>query len=413
MSSKSVSIKSVEALKPGQQIWDCGQGAVKGFGARRQRAHPTYVLKYRFKGRQRFFTIGPHGSPWTPVTARNQAKRLLGLIACGIDPAYQREATKQQPTLAEFADRYIAEFALSRKKPRSVEEDRRNLRLHILPSLGTKRLPDVTRADIARFCSSRSACPVNANRCLALLSHIFAIACRWGVLPDDAKNPARGVEKFPEKRLERMMSPAELARLGKALVLADQGALASVDGSRRKTPEDWRAIACYRLLLFTGARLNEILSLQWDWIDWQRGIARLPDFKTGAKNLHLSSPAICLLKRLPRHEGSPFVLPGNSASHFCGVQKPWQRIRLAAGLPDLRIHDLRHAFASLAVANQEAIFLVGAVLGHRNVGTTQRYAHLADGPVKAVADRTSQRMASMLSGEAPDAAPLAPDLQEA
>ena len=307
MSSKSVSIKSVEALKPGQQIWDCGQGAVKGFGARRQRAHPTYVLKYRFKGRQRFFTIGAHGAPWTPVTARKEAKRLLGLIACGIDPAYQREATKQQPTLAEFAYRYIAEFALARKKPRSVEEDRRNLRLHILPSLGTKRLPDVTRADIARFCSSRSACPVNANRCLALLSHIFAIACRWGVLPDDAKNPARGVEKFPEKRLERMMSPAELARLGKALVLAEQGALAAVDGSRRKTPEDWRAIACYRLLLFTGARLNEILTLQWDWIDWQRGIARLPNSRPALRTcIFLRGQFVCLSDYL-----------GRRAAHLC------------------------------------------------------------------------------------------------
>jgi integrase len=402
MAVKGITIRAVDALGVGDQLWDAGADAVKGFGVRRQRLDPTYVLKYRFRGRQRFYSIGRHGSPWTPVTARREAKHLLGLVARGIDPAATREAGREQPTFAAFAERYLTEHAAPRKKPRSVEEDRRNLALHILPRLGRKRIGDITRADIARLHSDRAAHAASANRCLALLSHMFTVAVKWGVLPDEARNPARGITKFPERRRERFLSASELARLGDALVRAEKGCTDERTRTRR-TAEDWRAVACYRLLLFTGARLSEVLTLQWGQIDWDRGIARLPDSKTGAKNLHLPSPALSVLAALPRFENNPFVLPGDKPGmHFIGVQKPWQRVRALAGLPNLRIHDLRHAFASLAVANDEALYLVGAVLGHRNVVTTARYAHLSDDPVKEVANRTAERIAAMLSGtEAP------------
>jgi hypothetical protein len=200
MSSKGITIRAVEGLKPGGQIWDAGQSAVKGLGVRRQRRDPIYVLKYRFRGQQRFVTIGRHGSPWTPFTARREAKRLLGLVADGIDPAAERDAAKEQPTVAAFKERYIAEYATPRKKPRTVEEDERLFRLHILPALGAKRLGDVTRADVARLHRSRTAHPANANRCLALISHLFSTAVKWGVLPGGAINPARGVEKFAERK---------------------------------------------------------------------------------------------------------------------------------------------------------------------------------------------------------------------
>ena len=406
MASKGITIRTVEDLKPDQQVWDAGQSAVKGLGVRRQRRDAIYVLKYRFKGRQRFVTIGRHGSPWTPLTARREAKRLLGLVADGVDPAVERDAAKEQPTVAGFKERYIAEYAISRKKPRTVEEDERLFRLHILPVLGAKRLSDVTRADVARLHRGRSAHQANANRCLALISHLFSTAIRWGVLPASATNPARGIEKFPEKKRERFLSAAELARLGEALSRAARGwtdseweALSKSQRRGRKTAEDWRAIACFRLLLLTGARLSEILTLQWSWIDWQRGTARLPDSKTGAKNLHLSPAALDLLRDLSRLKNNFHVLPGRRpGARFVGIQKPWQRIRLLAQLPGLRIHDFRHSFASLAVANNEAIYLVGAVLGHRQVTTTERYSHLSDDPVKAVANRTSERIAAMLSG---------------
>ena len=422
--SKAITKRAVEALKPGQVLWD---GEVRGFGVRRQpapadnpdaRRDPVYVLKYRFKGRQRFYSIGRHGSPYTVDGARTVAQRLLGQVADGIDPAGRRDADKGQPTVAEFFDRYCAEYSSAHKKPRSIAGDRGNFRLHIASALGHMRLGDVTRADVARLHSGRAAHKANANRCLVLVSHLFNVAAKWGVLPEGAGNPARGIEKYPEKRRERMLSAAELARLGEALARAATGwtdaewkAIPAKDRPARQSAEDARAIACYRLLLFTGARLNEILSLRWEWIDFARGVARLPDSKTGAKNLHLSAPALVLLQGLERYEGNPYVLPGDrmkpvqngdpnkaEPQAFVGIQKPWQRIRKAAKLDGLRIHDLRHAFASLAVANNETIYLVGAVLGHRQVTTTERYAHLSADPVKAVADRTAERVAAMLSG---------------
>lgn len=431
MATKSITIRTVEALKAGEQVWDSGRESVKGFGVRRQVAGAVYVLKYRFKGVQRFFTIGRHGAPWTPETARTEARRLLGLVShptAPRDPAAEREAAKGQPTIADFFARYVAEYGRVHKKPSSVTEDERNFRLHVAPVIGAKRIGDVTRRDMARIHGQRAAHPANANRCLALVSHLFTIAAKWGVVPE-GHNPARGIEAYPERRRERFLSAAELQRLGAALARAERGwpdaewAALPADARKagRRTPEDWRAIACIRLLAFTGARLSEVLHLQWDWIDFGRGVARLPDSKTGAKNLHLSPPALDVLHALPRLAGSPFVLPADRAGRrpadaarepsprpFVGVHHPWKRICRLADLPGLRIHDLRHAFASLAVANNEALYLVGAVLGHRQATTTERYAHLTADPVKAVADRTAERVAAMLSGTAGAVVPLHP-----
>jgi integrase len=168
---------------------------------------------------------------------------------------------------------------------------------------------------------------------------------------------------------------------------------------RRTSAEDWRAIAAFRLLIFTGARLSEILSLRWDWIDTTTGRARLPDSKTGATNLFLPPGALEVLGALPRFSDNPHVLPGDRpGAPFVGIQKPWQRVREVAALPELRIHDLRHAFASTAVAAGDSLFIVGKVSGHRNTATTQRYAHLAADPAQAVADRTGERLRALLGG---------------
>ncbi len=411
MPSKTITIRAVESLDAGATLWDTD---VRGFGARRQRRDAIYLLKYRFHGRQRIFTIGRHGSPWTPDTARNEAKRLLGMITSKEnprDPAAERDTAKAQPTFAEFAQQYIDEYATVHKKHRTVEEDKRNLKLHILPALGRQRLPDITRAEIARFHTSRRTCPVNANRCLATISHMFEIAEKWGVR-SVGSNPCRGIDRFPEKSRERFLTADELARLGDALVRASIGwtdeewnAIPVKDRPARQSAEDWRAITCYRLLLFTGARLSEILTLEWSWIDWGRGVARLPDSKTGAKNLPLSTPALALLKTLPKVDDNPYVLPGDTVSgHFVGIQKPWQRVRKLAKLQDVRLHDLRHGFASVAVASGDSLYLVGKVLGHRQASTTERYSHLAPDPVRAVADRNAQRIAAMLGMATEDSA---------
>lgn len=401
MACGKITLAAVSRLKAGECLWDT---TVKGFGVRRQSASAVYALKYRFGGRQRFFTIGKHGSPWSPETARTEAMRLLGRIVSSEnprDPSAERKDRDGLPTFADFAERYLEEYAESHKKPRSVREDRRNLKLHILPMLGTLRVSDISQSDIARLQASRRAHPTSANRCLALVSHIFTIAEKWGVRPAKT-NPCRGIDRYREEIRERYLSADEVRKLGAVLEAAsapqwDDGSCHQAGKGKTRVYEDWRAIACIKLLLFTGARLTEILSLKWEYIDWERGIARLPDSKTGRRNLPITTPARELLNSLPRDARSPFVLPGKGPeSHFVSIQKPWQRVRARAGLIDFRLHDLRHAFASVAVTNGMSLFMVGAMLGHRHAMTTQRYAHLAPQPVRAAADETANAIVDML-----------------
>lgn len=413
----------VESLQPGSTIWDT---EVRGFGVRRQRRDAVYILKYRDGGgRQRLVTIGRHGQgDWSPDRARREAERLKGLVRDGKDPATERDQAKAAPTLAEFAARYMSEYAEPQKKPRTLIEDKRLLKLRILPELGSVKLREIARADVARFQAGMRATPVAANRALALLSAILGWAERVGERPD-ASNPCKHVDRYPEKARERLLTAPELARLGDALDAAAEGwtdaskaawrdacmlqaEAMGIAGPRRAawtenrmpvrdTAEDWRAIAAFRLLAFTGARLSEILTLRWEWIDTASGIARLPDSKTGAKNLYLPPGALAVLEALPRLAGNPHVLPGDRpGAHFIGVQKPWQRVRALAALPDLHIHDLRHAFASTAVAAGDSLFIVGKLLGHRQASTTERYSHLAPDPALAAATRTADRLADLM-----------------
>ena len=399
----------VEHLAAGSTVWDT---EVRGYGVRRQARDPVYVVKTRIGTAQRFLTIGRHGAPWRdgerlgPASARREAQRLLGLIRDGRDPALERDETKASPKLRDLATRYMAEYAEPHKKPRTRAEDARLLKLHILPSLGEAKAREIGRAEVARFHSGLRETPVAANRALALLSAIMGWAETIGERGDNT-NPCRNIARFPERPRERMLSAEELARLGAALDRAERGwpeadlaVLPRADRPSRVTPEDWRAIAAFRLLIFTGARLSEVLTLKWEWIDLAMGTARLPDSKTGAKTIPLPPPALAVLAVLPRLAGSPHVLPGERPGRaFNGIQKPWQRVRGIARLADVRLHDLRHAFASVAVAGGESLYVVGKVLGHRQADTTSRYAHLAQDPVKAAADRTAARLAEMLTPE--------------
>jgi len=410
MSVKRISLRVIASLEPGETVWDV---SVKGFGVRRQRRTAVYVFKYRIRGRQRFLTIGRHGSPWNPDEARSIAKQYLSVLANKdrpYDPANGRDIALSRPTFAEFSDCYISRYAILQKKPRSVAEDKRNLRLHILPILGHMKMGEIGRCDVARFHTDKHIHPTSANRCLALISHIFTKAEQWGAR-DIGTNPCRGLEKYRERIRERVLGGDELGNLGFALKVASNGypavgykQIPSANWPIRSTAEDWRAIACFRLLLFTGARLSEILSLRWSWIDCRKSCAYLPDSKSGAKVLTLPLPALDVLKLLeakhrPKYPNSPFVLPSDRTNgHFSGIQKPWQRIRALAGLSDVRIHDLRHAFASTAVSEGASLYIVSAILGHRNMATTQRYAHLARGPIREVANLTAGKIATFLGG---------------
>lgn len=385
MATRRITADLVEKLTLADQLWDT---EVRGFGIRKRGRDAIYCVKTRINGRQVLYTIGRNGRGyWGPEAARREAIRILGLIRDGKDPAADKRAAKTAPSFAAFAARYLAEYAEPHKKPRTVIEDRRLLDQRIIPALGSIKLLAVSKADVARLHHAMRETPVAANRALALVSGILGWAERIGERPDHS-NPCRNVEKYQETPRERYLGADELARLGDALATAEGAGTA-----------DWRAIAAIRLLLFTGARRSEILTLRWDWIDVRAGIARLPDSKTGARNVFLSPPALELLAGLPRLAGNPHVLPGDRpAAPFVGLAKPWERIRAAAGLTDVHLHDLRHSFASAAIEAGDALYIVGKLLGHRKAATTERYSHVAPDPARAAADRTGNRIAAMLGG---------------
>lgn len=378
----------VDSAAPGVRdlfLWDT---ELPGFGCK---ITPTgariFVLQYSANGRVRRLRLGRYGSELTVEEARTKVRKLRGQIASDADPADARARVRAIPSLAEFAERYIAKHAAVKKKPSSRQADARNLRLHVLPSLGCLRMDTITRSDISRFHAGMRATPVLANRCLALLSKMFQLAELWGLRPAGS-NPVRDIEKYRERKVERFLSRVELARLGSVL------AQAAEDG------EHPSVAAAIRLLLFTGCRRNEILTLMWAHVDFERGCLRLPDSKVGAKSVFLGASALELLANLPRKEGNPYVLPGQKPrKHFVGLEKAWQRLRARAGLSDVRLHDLRHSFASMGVGEGESLVLVGALLGHRHAATTQRYAHLSDDPVRTTADRISGHLAAALAGQ--------------
>ena len=382
--------REVDALRPGANgaeavLWD---SEVKGFGVRVQRGGgKSYILHYRAgRGRGaplRKLTIGRHGSPWTAETARDEATRLRGLIVGGADPAIDRIARQDAPTVAELGRRFLAEHIGVKRKASTERAYRKLFETLILPALGNRKVADVTRPEVIRLHHAYRATPYQSNRIVALLSSMFNLAERWG-LRSDGSNPCRHIEKFKERSRERMLSPNELARLGD--VLAD-------------APASSYAVAAVKLLVFTGARLGEVLGLRWEWIDFERGAARLPDSKTGAKTLHLPPPALAVLADLPRLEGNPHVIAGQKeGAALVNLEKPWRAIRKAAGLDDVRLHDLRHAFASVAASSGMGLPIIGKLLGHTQAATTQRYAHLADDPVKAAAATVAGKIAAAMEG---------------
>ncbi|WP_081871586.1 tyrosine-type recombinase/integrase [Parvularcula oceani] len=375
--------RAVDALPAGERRWD---GELKGFGVQRTKGGTaSYVLKFRAGGRQRWLTIGKHGSPWTPDTARKEAQALLALVAQGKDPATEKLAARDRATFAAFAERYLAEHAERHKKASSVRDDRANLRNHLLPAFGARALDQITRQDVAKLHSSLADRPVAANRVLALLSHIFTMAQAWGEVPDGT-NPTRHIKKFKEVKRERYLSAEEFVRLGAALRQAEE------QGS--ETPY---AVALFRLLTFTAARCSEIRTARWEWVDLQAGELRLPDSKTGRKTIHLSPPALEVLAALPREEGNPFVICGGKpGASLVNYKDPWKRISEAARLDDVRPHDLRHSFASIAVAGGMSLPMIGALLGHTQAQTTARYAHLASDPLKAATAAVGTRINGLM-----------------
>jgi integrase len=378
----------VEGLVPGNRdviAWDT---ELHGFGCKvTPKGRRSYLLYYRTTdGQQRKPALGTHGAV-TCEQAREIARTMLADVAKGGDPKAAERARRSAPTVAELADRFLAEHAVTKKRSSSTRMDRINLRLHVLPALGRLRVQDVTRADIGQLHHRMHGTPGAANRVLALLSKMFNLAERWGLRPDHT-NPCRHVERYAERKMERFLSAEEIGRLGATLAEAE-----------RDSTEMPSVIAAVRLLAFTGARAGEILGLRWEHVDLPRGCLELPTSKTGRKVIHLNGPALEVLSDLAqRRTGNPWVVEGaKPGCPLVNIRKPWHRIREAACLPDVRLHDLRHSFASVAVAGGLSLPIIGALLGHSQPATTARYAHLAADPLRAAAELIGSRLGATLS----------------
>lgn len=377
--------RRVDAAEPAEKeyfIWD---DDVPGFGLRvLPSGRKSYVVQYRAGRRPRRMSLGP-SSVLTCEQARSRAITILAAVRNGEDPAADRAARSSAMTVKELSERFDREHIAIRIKASTAKEYRRNLRRFIVPALGRLSVAEVTRADVAKFHHDLRHIPYQANRCLEVVSKMFGLAEMWGLRPDGS-NPRKHIKKYPEEKRERFLSAAELRRLGEVLrEMENEGIeLAS-------------AILAVRLLIVTGCRLNEIMTLQWAYVDLAERVLRLPDSKTGAKVVHLGQPAIDLLEGAKRIKGNPWVVTGTlPGQRLSDLQPFWQRVRTRAGLKDVRIHDLRHTFASTAVSAGQGLPMIGKLLGHTQVQTTARYAHLAADPVRTAANAVAINLAQAI-----------------
>ncbi len=345
----------------------------------------VYMLYYRTKdGRERKPAIGIHGHI-TCYQARDIALSWLAEISKGKDPSLEKKLQRSSITVADLATRYLDEYAATQKKPRSVDHDIFLLKNHILPSLGKIKLNSLASKDIAELHHNLRKIPTTANRCIALLSKMLNLAEKWGVLTDSSFL-CKHIDKYQENKRERFLSIEEIDRLS---IKLKEASLAKI--------EHPSVITAIKLLLLTGCRLSEILTLKWEYVDRHNHRINFPDSKTGKKSVYVSPYVLEIFKNTERKQGNPYVIYGTvEGNHLINLQKAWRRIRKRAGLDDVRIHDLRHSFASIGAASGLSLPIIGALLGHTQTQTTARYAHLIGEPLKDAASLIGEKMKSML-----------------
>lgn len=390
MAKIKITKRSVEALKVTSKDYIAFDTDLPGFGVRIMPSGKRFFLvQYRRHGRTRRVMIGQFGVVTAELARREATIKLGSVRGADGDPAALRDADRQSSSMKELGERFLTQYVPTRCKPSTQAEYRRAVGLFLDPFFAKQHVRSVTTADVAELHGSLSHIPYQANRTLGVLSKMMNLAETWGIR-DKHSNPCEDVERYPERKRERFLSPKELQRLGKALTAAEAN-----------QTETRYAVAAFRILLLTGCRLSEIQRLEWRYVDLDQKELRLPDSKTGAKTVHLGEAAVELLEALPRLTGNPYVIAGKKEkAHLTDLQHPWRRIRKAAGLNDVRIHDLRHTFASGGLLVGEGLAMIGKLLGHTQVQTTARYAHLASDPVKQAATKISDRLALALLGEA-------------
>ena len=346
-----------------------------GFGVRVYASgRKTYVVQSRGPNGSRRVTLGRHGRI-TADRARKDAMAAIDRIKAGEAPLPESE--QPEPTVADLADRYLRTHVAVECKPNSEKSYRKSL-AHILPVLGGMPVGSVEREHVASLHLAMRDTPVAANHVLWVLSKMFSLAEAWG-LRAPGRNPCRSVRRYRTPRRERFLSREEYRRIGSVMNRAE------ADGSAWP----W-AVAAIRLLMLTGCRSQEVATLRWDDVDVRAGKLRLRDSKNGPRMVPLPPTAVQVLEGVRRIDGNPWVFAGRlKGSHVAALAGHWQRLRVRADLSDVRLHDLRHSYASRALALGESLSTIGKLLGHSKVETTGRYAHLARDTEKVSAERVA------------------------
>ena len=369
------------AVEKDTVFWDRD---LTGFGVR---VYPTgskvYIAQARGPEGPKRVAVGRHGVI-NADEARKRTAYIIARIKAGEEAVPEPLKPAGGPTVAELCARYLTEYVSVRCKPGTAALYRSVIDRHVLPALGRAPLAALSRAQVAEFHESLYETPAVANMALRVLSAMYEQAARWGMVPEGLSNPCRSIMKYPERRRERFLTDSEFTRLGEALdeMEARGGASAS-------------AVAAIRLLALTGCRRSEILGLRREDVALDAAEVRLPDSKTGARAVALPPQAVELLAGLLGAHDGPWVIPGKKpGTRLANVDAAWRAIRKHADLGDVRIHDLRHSFASRALALGEALPVIGKLLGHSRLETTARYAHLARDSRQEAAERVATSIAA-------------------
>jgi integrase len=424
--------RAIDSLQPSHERYEVFDSELPGFLVRiAPDGEKTFAVRYRVGpehgARRRRLTLGRYGVI-TAEQARTIARQRLADVVRGEDPAGNRRAVKIAPTVEGLGDEFLLDVD-ARRKLRTAVEYRRLWSKHIQPAIGRQLVATVSHSEISKLHRGLRETPTLANRVLALLGSFFSYAERQGVRTRRT-NPAHDVQPYAEKARERFLTPAEVGRLGDALNRAEKEGLPPASTFLRKTrgisrkrrarmtglsrgpyktaaprkcyPANPYAVAAIRFLLLTGWREQEALTLQWSFLTEDFRTATLPDSKTGRSVRKLGAPARELLSRLPRVEGSLFAFPSSNPSKpLNNIERTWHAAREAAALTDVRLHDLRHSYASSIASGGGSLLVIAKLLGHKQVNTTARYAHLLDDPLQAAADSASSQLATWLASPPP------------
>jgi len=413
--TERITKRTVDSAQPRGKPFIIFDAAVKGFGVR---VMPTgarsFVLEYRpgAGGRsvaKRRLTLGRYGA-MTVDQARTAALNALAHVRLGSDPQAEKSGERASPTVGDLIGLFRAEHVDAKLKAGTTQGYKIALE-KLRAAHGGIKASQLTRAQVAALHARMRGNPYGANRFLAITSKLYSWASDRGLLPEGYANPAAKIGRYKEESRERFLTSEELARLGDGLREAETVGLPwTVDEKmpkskhaakpeNRRTPISPFAIAAIRLLILTGARLREILHARWEHIDLERGILFLPDSKTGKKPIFLNAAALAVLADLPRIAGNPHIIAGakHGAPRF-DLRKPWAAVTRVTGLDGLRIHDLRHSFASVGAGASMSLPIIGRLLGHSQAATTQRYAHLADDPMRVAVETIGATISAAMAG---------------